>query len=132
MAEEHDPSADTGTPAALLEHAASSGIDYEKLLSCIHCGICLSSCPTFDVLGNEGDSPRGRIYLMRALAEGRTEINPSLVHHLDTCLDCRTTQSCGVIATTASLIGLRSSAAGKAITSRSRPAAISRWIAGQC
>ena len=51
--------------------------------------MCLSSCPTFDLLGTEADSPRGRIYLMRALAEGRAEINPSMVHHLDTCLGCR-------------------------------------------
>src|SRR5947208_15799427 len=65
------------------------GLDEEKLLDCIHCGLCLSSCPTFDLLGTEADSPRGRIYLMRALAEGRTEINPSLDHHLDTCLGCR-------------------------------------------
>jgi glycolate dehydrogenase iron-sulfur subunit len=78
-----------GAPAALLEHAAKSGINYSALLECIHCGLCLSSCPTFDLLGTEGDSPRGRIYLMRALAEGRAEINPSLVHHLDTCLGCR-------------------------------------------
>src|SRR5947209_18356336 len=83
--EEQEP----GTPVALLEHAAKSGISYEKLLDCIHCGLCLTSCPTFDLLGTEADSPRGRIYLMRALAEGRTEINPSLVHHLDTCLGCR-------------------------------------------
>src|SRR2546427_195441 len=87
--EEQEPTVAGGTPAALLEHAAKSGISYDKLLDCIHCGLCLSSCPTFDLLGSETDSPRGRIYLMRALAEGRTEINPSLVHHLDTCLGCR-------------------------------------------
>ena len=87
MAEEHEPAA--GAPAALREHAAKSGISYEKLLDCIHCGLCLTACPTFDLLGTEADSPRGRIYLMRALAEGRTEVNPSLVYHLDTCLGCR-------------------------------------------
>jgi glycolate oxidase iron-sulfur subunit len=85
VTEEHEG----GAPAALLEHAAQSGINYEKLLDCIHCGLCLTTCPTFDLLGTEADSPRGRIYLMRALAEGRTEINPSMVHHLDTCLGCR-------------------------------------------
>src|ERR1043166_9026619 len=89
MAEEHKPTEPGGAPAALLEHAAKSGINYEALLECIHCGLCLSSCPTFDLLGTEADSPRGRIYLMRALAEGRTEINPSMVQHLDTCLGCR-------------------------------------------
>ncbi|MFN3652494.1 MAG: (Fe-S)-binding protein [Armatimonadota bacterium] len=65
------------------------GLDAEKLLDCVHCGICLSACPTYDVLGTEADSPRGRIYLMRALAEGRAELNETVVGHLDTCLGCR-------------------------------------------
>ena len=70
----------------------SSGIDpsaYEAMLDCIHCGLCLTACPTYDALGLEPDSPRGRIYLMRALAEGTIE-DPSVVRpHLDRCLDCR-------------------------------------------
>jgi glycolate oxidase iron-sulfur subunit len=65
------------------------GLDQEKLLDCIHCGICLSVCPTYELLGTEADSPRGRIYLMRALAEGREELNESMVRHLDLCLACR-------------------------------------------
>jgi glycolate oxidase iron-sulfur subunit len=65
------------------------GLDPEKLLDCIHCGICLSACPTYNVLGTEADSPRGRIYLMRAVAEGRAELNASVVDHLDSCLVCR-------------------------------------------
>jgi glycolate oxidase iron-sulfur subunit len=72
-----------------LAPPASDWIRYDALLECIHCGICLSTCPTFDLLGTEADSPRGRIYLMRALAEGRTEVNPDLVRHLDGCLACR-------------------------------------------
>src|SRR5262245_32081264 len=66
-----------------------AGLADERLLECTHCGICLSVCPTFQRLGTEGDSPRGRIYLMRALAEGRTGVSATLVHHLDTCLGCR-------------------------------------------
>jgi len=58
-------------------------------LDCIHCGLCLSSCPTYRVLGSEMDSPRGRIYLMRALDEGRTKITDSFVEHMFRCLDCR-------------------------------------------
>jgi glycolate oxidase iron-sulfur subunit len=65
------------------------GLDTEKLLDCVHCGICLSVCPTYDLLGTEGDSPRGRIYLMRALAEGRIELDEDVVGHLDSCLGCR-------------------------------------------
>ena len=58
-------------------------------LDCIHCGLCLSSCPTYRVLGTEMDSPRGRIYLMRALDEGRAKITDSFVEHMFRCLDCR-------------------------------------------
>src|SRR5256712_9939246 len=58
-------------------------------LDCIHCGLCLSSCPTYRVLGSEMDSPRGRIYLMRAYDEGRAEISDSFVEHMFRCLDCR-------------------------------------------
>lgn len=65
----------------------------DDLLECVHCGICLSACPTYDVLGTEADSPRGRIYLIRALAEGRAEINESTVGHLDSCLGCLACQT---------------------------------------
>jgi len=58
-------------------------------LDCIHCGLCLSSCPTYRVLGSEMDSPRGRIYLMRAFDEGRAQITESFVEHMFRCLDCR-------------------------------------------
>src|SRR5215471_2692090 len=58
-------------------------------LDCIHCGLCLSSCPTYRVLGSEMDSPRGRIYLMRAYDEGRAKITDSFVEHMFRCLDCR-------------------------------------------
>ena len=58
-------------------------------MDCIHCGLCLSQCPTYVENGKEADSPRGRIYLMRALAEGRSQPTPDVTHHLDLCLGCR-------------------------------------------
>ena len=61
----------------------------DGLRACVHCGICLPQCPTYRVLGEEMDSPRGRLYLMRAAAEGRTELTPTLARHLDLCLGCR-------------------------------------------
>lgn len=66
-----------------------AGIDYRRFLDCIHCGLCTAACPTYLELGNENDSPRGRIYLMRAVTDGRLHLTPEVRHHLDLCLDCR-------------------------------------------
>lgn len=60
-------------------------------LNCIHCGLCLESCPTYRESGDEAESPRGRIYLMRALAEGRLE--PAAYAALDSCVGCRACES---------------------------------------
>jgi glycolate oxidase iron-sulfur subunit len=60
------------------------------LLACVHCGFCLHACPTYKRLGHEGDSPRGRLDLMRAVAEGRLEAEDLAFHgHIDRCLGCR-------------------------------------------
>ena len=70
-----------GTPLA----RASDG-----LLACVHCGFCLQACPTYLALGDENDSPRGRIVLMRALTEGELTLDDESVHtHIDRCLGCR-------------------------------------------
>ena len=66
-----------------------TGIDEELLLDCVHCGLCTASCPTYVETGNENDSPRGRIYLMRAVHEGRLELGHEVRRHLELCLDCR-------------------------------------------
>ena len=56
---------------------------------CVHCGLCLSSCPTYIETGLETESPRGRIALMKAVNEGRLEITPRVTAHWDACLQCR-------------------------------------------
>ena len=55
---------------------------------CVHCGFCLPTCPTYLLWGEEMDSPRGRIYLMKAGLEGRAEMTSSFVQHFDRCLGC--------------------------------------------
>ncbi len=64
-------------------------LEYEKLLACVHCGFCLPTCPTYAENGLEMDSPRGRIYLIKSLADGRIALTDSVVEHLSLCLDCR-------------------------------------------
>src|SRR5713101_2627054 len=64
-------------------------IDYEKFLDCVHCGLCTAACPTYLETGDENNGPRGRIYLMRSVVDGRLELTPKVEEHLDLCLDCR-------------------------------------------
>jgi glycolate oxidase iron-sulfur subunit len=65
------------------------GLSVEGVNQCVHCGLCLAYCPTFSELGTEMDSPRGRIFLVKSLAEGRMTMSDSTVRHLSLCLDCR-------------------------------------------
>ena len=69
--------------------AAGQFLDETKALACVHCGLCLSSCPTYLETGNENDSPRGRIYIMRAMQSGQLEVGAAAVRHIDLCLGCR-------------------------------------------
>jgi glycolate oxidase iron-sulfur subunit len=90
----------TTAPAAGSEHAhalprplgafdGEEPPDWEGILDCMHCGICLPQCPTYQVLGQEMDSPRGRVYLMRAATEGRIGLTENFLLHMDRCLGCR-------------------------------------------
>jgi glycolate oxidase iron-sulfur subunit len=65
-------------------HAPSKAI----IEQCVHCGFCLPVCPTYVLWGQEMDSPRGRIYLMKMASEGAAEMNATWVSHLDSCLGC--------------------------------------------
>jgi glycolate oxidase iron-sulfur subunit len=74
------------------ERANSSAALSAPLLNlideCVHCGFCLNACPTYALWGEEMDSPRGRIYLMKMEAEAQVEMNETLVGHFDKCLGC--------------------------------------------
>lgn len=74
--------------AAGLSGALAEAL-YSQSLDCVHCGLCLTSCPTYLVTGRETSSPRGRIYLMRGLAEGRLEETETLEEEAFLCLGCR-------------------------------------------
>lgn len=69
------------------------GREAESILrACMHCGFCLATCPTYQLLGDERDSPRGRIYLMKQVLEGQ-EVSARTQLHLDRCLTCRSCES---------------------------------------
>jgi glycolate oxidase iron-sulfur subunit len=80
------PESPAAAPAGPL---ALHGLGVEGVNQCVHCGLCLASCPTFSELGTEMDSPRGRIFLIKSLAEGRIGLGDATVEHLSLCLDCR-------------------------------------------
>ncbi|MFQ5762624.1 MAG: (Fe-S)-binding protein, partial [Candidatus Bathyarchaeia archaeon] len=61
----------------------------QKLRTCVHCGMCLPQCPTYRALGVETDSPRGRLYLMKALADAELKLTEGFVEHMEKCLNCR-------------------------------------------
>jgi glycolate oxidase iron-sulfur subunit len=81
------------TKTALPTANPAAGIDYGLFLDCIHCGLCNSACPTYEETKIEPDGPRGRIYLMRSVADGRLPLDEQVRTHLDLCLDCRACES---------------------------------------
>src|ERR1700746_740820 len=72
----------------------------DKILrACVHCGVCTATCTPYTLLGDELDSPRGRIYLIKDMLENDRPATPDVVKHIDrclSCLSCMTTSPCGV------------------------------------
>lgn len=91
--------------------------EYENMLRCVRCGLCLSVCPTYQETFDEEESPRGRIAMARALTEGHIDVTPDLLRHLDSCLLC---DACSAICPT----GVRMEALGvslRAVLEERRP-----------
>jgi len=81
-------------PTHILPAVRSGAFDAHHLPStdlineCVHCGFCLAACPTYALWGEEMDSPRGRIYLMKLGLDGQVSLDSTFVHHMDNCLGC--------------------------------------------
>ncbi len=116
------------TVAAVRGPLELHGLSVEGVDQCVHCGLCLAYCPTFSELGTEMDSPRGRIFLIKSLAEGRIALTNSTVEHLSLCLDCR---ACETVCPAGVPYG-RLIEAAKAAIERERPGGLLRrafrWV----
>jgi glycolate oxidase iron-sulfur subunit len=77
------------TNFTLAQLADPDVAESEKILrTCVHCGFCTATCPTYVLLGDELDSPRGRIYLIKDMLENDRDASPKVVKHIDRCLSC--------------------------------------------
>src|SRR3954470_23435164 len=77
------------TQFTLAQLADPDTAEADKILrACVHCGFCTATCPTYVLLGDELDSPRGRIYLMKEMLENDAPATPEVVKHIDRCLSC--------------------------------------------
>jgi glycolate oxidase iron-sulfur subunit len=79
---------DQSQPGAAALQETQDVPTWDLLSTCVHCGLCLNHCPTYKVLGMEMDSPRGRIYQVLHVNDGKMEMGEAFVNHIDRCLGC--------------------------------------------
>src|SRR5262245_34793459 len=115
-------------PPAAIGPLSLHGLSVEGVNQCVHCGLCLAYCSTFLELGIEMDSPRGRIFMIKSLAEGCMTLSDSTVRHLFLCLDCC---ACEIVCPVGVLYGWLIEAV-KVEIERDRPGALGcrffRWL----
>jgi glycolate oxidase iron-sulfur subunit len=103
-------------------------VDYAASLDCIHCGLCLNSCPTYRLTGVETSSPRGRIHLMRSLAEGHIEADAEFADEMEFCLLCRNCESVCPSGVKFGAMMEHTRAGLEHTVKRSLPARFARWF----
>jgi len=81
------PASSSPAPAG-ARHSQLRDLDYSVVQQCMHCGLCLPTCPTYDATKSERNSPRGRIALMRSIADGRLEPTATFAEEMYFCLGC--------------------------------------------
>jgi len=108
--------------------AAALWAQEDRLMPCVHCGFCLPACPTYVRLGDENDSPRGRLHLMRAVVEGRlSPESEAFQTHIDRCLGCR---ACEPVCPSSVAYGVLLEAARETVfRARKRPAVVGMLLA---
>jgi glycolate oxidase iron-sulfur subunit len=108
--------------------AAALWAQEDRLMPCVHCGFCLPACPTYVRLGDENDSPRGRLYLMQAVVEGRlSPESDAFQTHIDRCLGCR---ACEPVCPSGVEYGVLLEAARETVyRARKRPAVVAMLLA---
>ncbi len=99
------------------------------LRKCVHCGLCLNACPTYRELGVEMDSPRGRIYQMVEVAEGRSPISDDYIEHIELCLACRSCETACPSGVEYGRLIEGALAQIESATRRSIPQRLVRWLA---
>lgn len=98
------------------------------LMRCIHCGLCLQQCPTYRILGMEADSPRGRLHLIREVAEKQRNLGDDVIKHLDLCVSC---QACESVCPSGVKYGYLLGMARAQIAKQRKPSAVEktvRWL----
>jgi glycolate oxidase iron-sulfur subunit len=107
---------------------ATEAPSFEKISTCVHCGLCLEACPTYRELRVEMDSPRGRIYLMKGILQDKLQPTPTVLKHLDQCLDCRACETACPSGVEYGAILEKTRTALQPVRPLSGPARLVRWF----